>query len=89
MGPMNFYKTFLSAQLVPSTTGGRQSRKSFWAFLNVKERMEIQLGFPADWGSSLQMVPGMADSTTKAAAFVAVTLQRACHNSFIEQLGLA
>ena len=26
----------------------------------------------------------MASPTTKAAAFVAVTLQRACHNSFIE-----
>ena len=26
----------------------------------------------------------MADSTTKTVAFLAVTLQRACHNSFIE-----
>lgn len=27
---------------------------------------------------------GMSDAKTKAAAFLAVTLQRACHNSFIE-----
>lgn len=29
----------------------------------------------------------MADATTRAVAFVAVTLQRACHNSFIEPRG--
>ena len=29
----------------------------------------------------------MADATTKTVAFLAVTLQRACHNSFIESGG--
>ena len=42
----------------------------------------LQLPLAVDFGDWFS--GAMADSTTKTVAFLAVTLQRACHNSFIE-----